>query len=127
MHNPAGEGNAFFVCDFCRRHWEEDRPMVEGHRGALICARCLTPAYVELVHHSGGEAARGRHCTMCLEDRDQGEWESPMFPEARICLRCVKQAAGVLARDPDSGWKKPDPPADVPVTPDDDDLDDDNV
>jgi hypothetical protein len=113
MHNTAAEGNDYFVCDFCRRPWRDDRPMVEGHRGALICAPCLTVAYTELVHlHMGAERAKSL-CTMCLEHRDQPQWESPLFPESHACVRCVRQAAGVMSKDPESGWKRPEAPAGV--------------
>ncbi|MBY0307762.1 MAG: ClpX C4-type zinc finger protein [Phycisphaerales bacterium] len=109
MHNTDADGNEFFICDFCRRPWAEERPMVEGHRGSLICAPCLTVAYTELVHlHLGAERA-GTVCTMCLENRSQPQWESPLFAEAHACVRCVRQAAGVLSKDPESGWKRPEP------------------
>ena len=34
-----------FLCDYCGNTWSDDRPMVEGHRGSLVCARCLSLAY----------------------------------------------------------------------------------
>lgn len=128
MHNPGAEGNDYFVCDFCRRHWADDRPMVEGHKGSLICGQCLTPAYVEIVQLLQGTTLAGTHCTMCLEHRNEPQWSSPLFPESHICRRCLKQAAGVLCRDPESGWHKPQPPAGVsPAHDDEDDIDDDVV
>jgi len=113
MHNTEAEGNEYFVCDFCRRCWAEDRPMVERHRGALICGPCLTVAYTELVHLHMGEERKGTLCTMCLEHRDQPQWESPSYPAAHACVRCVRQGAGVLGKDPESGWKKPEAAAGV--------------
>lgn len=113
MHNTDAEGNDFFICDFCRQSWAEDRPMVEGHRGSLICGPCLTVAYTELVHlHAGAERAKTL-CAMCLEHRDQPQWESPLHPEVHACIRCVRQAAGVMSKDVESGWKRPDAPAEV--------------
>jgi len=111
MHNTAAEGNDYFVCDFCRKPWRDDRPMVEGHRGALICGPCLTVAYSELVHLRMGTERAGSLCTMCLENRDQPQWESPLHPQAHACIRCVRQAAGVMSKDPESGWKRPEAPA----------------
>ena len=106
MHDESAEGNEFFKCDFCRKPWAEDRPMVEGHQGSLVCASCLTVAYTELVVN--GEASTIKHkCTMCLEERDQPEWRSPMFEDSLICLRCIKQAATTLEKDPECGWKRP--------------------
>ena len=47
---------ADFLCDFCRREWTEDSPMVEGHHGSLVCGRCLTVAYIEVVSHERSNA-----------------------------------------------------------------------
>ena len=127
MHNPAAQGNEYFVCDFCRRPWADDRPMVEGHKGSLICGSCLTPAYAEIVHLHQGTLLASTACTMCLEHRDEPQWQSPLHPEAHICRRCLKQAAGVLCRDADSGWQKPLPPSGTAPTSDEDDIDDDVV
>jgi hypothetical protein len=111
MHNPAAEGNAFFVCDCCMQHWDEDRPMVEGHQGSLICSQCLTVGYGSLVHlHEGGEHA-GNKCVMCIEHRSEPLWQSPLRPEIFVCVRCIRQAAGTLSADPDFGWKRPEKPA----------------
>ena len=110
MHDPACQGNDYFKCDFCRQPWAEDRPMIEGHQGSLLCARCLTPAYTYLVITKGGEEHRGRKCIMCLEEREQPQWESPLYPESSLCLRCVKQAATVFEKDPEYQWKRPGPP-----------------
>src|SRR5690606_13098740 len=93
---------------FCRRPWSEERPMVEGHRGSLICAACLTVAYTDVV--LAGSRARppeGQACTMCLEKGDQPHWISPAFPEAAICTRCIRQSSTVLEKDKEFGWKRP--------------------
>jgi hypothetical protein len=104
------------LCDYCLKEWAENVPMVEGHRGACICGNCLSVAYAEVVVHGSGSAAEGYVCRMCLEsgnDRaalsraDEQGWASPVDPAACICRRCIKQAAGALVKDPDSGWKKP--------------------
>lgn len=107
MHDESATGNDFFKCDFCRRPWAEDRQMVEGHRGSLICGPCLSIAYAEVViHQSSAEPPPGVVCTMCLEDRDGPHWQSPAF-ETYICLRCMKQGATQFEKDPESGWKRP--------------------
>lgn len=107
MHDTSAEGNEFFKCDFCRKPWAEDRPMVEGHHGSLICAACLTVAYAEVVNAAGGAEHSGRKCTLCLEHRDEVQWQSPMFPENCACRRCIKQSAAVLEHDEEYAWKRP--------------------
>ena len=105
--------------------------MVEGHRGSLICGPCLTVAYTELVHLHTGQERSGGLCVMCLEHRPQAQWESPLQPGTCACVRCVRQAAGVMSKDPDSGWKRPEPaagvvPSDVEAQ-EETDVDADNV
>jgi hypothetical protein len=105
------------LCDFCHREWTEDVPMIEGHRGSCVCARCLTVAYTEVVLNGRDSAPATYTCPMCLEagpDRETlgrgGEpgWRSPVHEEAVICRRCIELAARSLEKDRDSGWKKPD-------------------
>lgn len=118
MHDPAFEGQLeFFKCDFCRRAWSEDRPMVEGHKGSLFCGTCLSAAYREVLIQKGGQMgvrgpvhpieAPGPWCVMCLERREERYWTSPLYEEARSCTRCIRQSATMLSRDPESGWQKP--------------------
>jgi len=107
MHDPNAEGAEFFKCDFCASPWSEDRPMVEGHQGSLICGPCLTLAYAALAVQESGEAPGGWTCTMCLEERKQAGWRSPAREEAVVCLRCVKQAATQMEKDPETPWARP--------------------
>jgi len=109
MHDPEQEGTpAFFICDFCRKAWTEDNQMVEGHRGSLICASCLTVAYTEInAFHENPESDATSKCTMCIEDRKGAHWQSPIYEEAIICKRCARQAATTLQNDPDFEWEKP--------------------
>jgi hypothetical protein len=110
MHQTRPDGTLISSsCDFCGREWDPAGSdiMIEGHQGALICTRCLSLAYAELALHKGGEEHRGKKCTLCLEERGQPEWQSPVNEGARACLRCVKQAATALEKDPETGWKRP--------------------
>lgn len=113
MQNPDAQGNECFLCDFCHQPWSGDRPMVEGHRGSLICANCLSIAYTEIIHlNLGSPVDKETKCLLCLEHgRDDPHWRSPAFEEAVACRRCLKQSAGVLHKDPDSAWKKPRDPS----------------
>ena len=103
------------LCDFCRRGWTEDEPMVEGHRGSCICGRCLTVAYADVIAGGAGELSDAR-CVMCLEDESDrisakhgGEpcWRSPAHDDAVMCRRCIELAAGALHKDRDVNWSKP--------------------
>ncbi|GAB4545751.1 MAG: hypothetical protein Tsb0013_03860 [Phycisphaerales bacterium] len=95
-----------FLCDFCGRAWNGAFPMVEGHRGSLICGNCLTVAYTEVVLHACDSAPAGATCTMCLEERDDPMWASPVR-EAYSCRRCLRQGGTRLHKDPDWDWTKP--------------------
>lgn len=104
------------LCDFCHRPWTERTPFVEGHRGRVICARCLAVGYVEVIHDRAGTAGAPYTCALCREDeadRDAlaraGEpgWASPLDAEVVICARCLRQAAATLAKDPDCDWTAP--------------------
>lgn len=111
MHKTHPDGSVIeSLCDFCHARFE-DEAMIEGHQGSLICLKCLSVAYRSVVHMGLGKDLAGSRCTMCLEDREQAQWASPMHPDAHLCLRCLKQAATALEKDPDSGWKRPAAPA----------------
>ncbi len=114
--DPMNEQMEDVLCDYCHQSWTDDRPMVEGHQGACICGKCLTIAYREVALGESASAPAEFKCLMCLEgpdDRralerpDEPGWQSPMYPEASICRRCIKQSAGVLHKDPDINWRKP--------------------
>jgi len=108
--NPDDVQMSDVLCDFCGREWTLELPMVEGHQGACICGDCLTAAYVAIVQPEL-PAGDPQPCTMCLERRTDPAWASPARPDARICRRCARQSGTVLAKDPDSGWRKPPEPA----------------
>lgn len=107
MHDKSAKGVEFFKCDFCHHPWAEDRPMIEGHHGSLICAHCLTVAYTAVALHDAADTPAVDHCAMCLEERHQPGWRSPIADDTVICLRCIKQGATTLEKDPDSHWRKP--------------------
>ncbi|MHC5002480.1 MAG: hypothetical protein ACYTJ0_05095 [Planctomycetota bacterium] len=105
------------LCDFCRREWKEDVPMLEGHHGSCVCGRCLTVAYTEVVLGGGGSRAPYA-CPMCLEgpdDRaalgrsDEVGWPGPVDDGKALCRRCIELAARTLDRDRDSAWSLPEP------------------
>lgn len=107
MHDTNAEGNDYFKCDFCHQSWSDERPMIEGHQGSLICAKCLSTAYSEVVYHEHGQENIAAKCGMCLETRSENKWASPMYPEAIICRRCIKQGAVTMERDEEMNWKRP--------------------
>jgi hypothetical protein len=110
MHDPTAEGNAYFKCDFCRAEWTETLPMVEGHQGSLICIKCLTLAYAEVVNVGEGVRHEDVHnCTMCLSHREEPHWRSPVYDDAVICRWCIERAALMMSKDPDTAWTPPTP------------------
>lgn len=104
------------LCDFCHSEWTDQSPMVEGHQGSCICGKCLTIAFVEVIQQGNNTAPAGFKCVMCLEAgadrealrrRDEPGWQSPLYPDASICRRCIKQSAGVLQKEKEMGWTRP--------------------
>jgi hypothetical protein len=112
MHNKNAEGELQFVCDFCAKPWTDSLPMVEGHRGSLICGQCVSIAFSEVVHlRTGNPVEKEETCVLCLEsDRPGLHWRSPVREQAVACVRCIKQSAGVLHKDSDEPWSKPSSP-----------------
>ncbi|MBT8486711.1 MAG: hypothetical protein HKO59_14365 [Phycisphaerales bacterium] len=103
------------LCDFCHREWTDELPLLEGHRGRMICGNCLSIAYQLLANERSSNAEAGYTCTLCREgpedraalDRtEERGWASPATGAA-VCARCVRQAAGALHKDPDFPWSKP--------------------
>ncbi|MFN0134426.1 MAG: hypothetical protein ACKVW3_18075 [Phycisphaerales bacterium] len=115
MHRPGTDHSNVqmedVLCDFCGTTWTETLPLVEGHRGAVICGPCLTTAYRQLMLEKRGTAgaegggAGGYECRLCLEQRKEIGWRGTT--DACACLRCVKQSAAILAKDADYGWNRP--------------------
>ena len=111
MQRPGTDPNnvqmSDILCDFCHAEWVEELPLVEGHHGSVVCGKCLTVAYRAVVQAGINSGPEGSKCTMCLETRDEPAWQSPMYPEAVICKRCINLAAGALSKDKESGWVRP--------------------
>jgi hypothetical protein len=104
------------LCDFCLREWTDAVPMLEGHHGSCVCGNCLTVAFTEVVLNKTSTAPDDFKCPMCLEENgdraalnraDEPGWQSPTHPEAVMCRRCIKLAAGALHKDSDFDWRKP--------------------
>lgn len=85
--------------------------MVEGHKGSLICAKCLSMAYAQVIHARQGHGPReGVRCTLCLMTKEQLHWESPLSDEGIACEECIRRSARMLAKDPDYEWEPPPAP-----------------
>lgn len=107
MHRTTPDGIVVSShCDYCDAEFI-DAAMVEGHQGSLVCMKCLAAAFTELKALKGGTENKGKKCRMCLEERDEAQWESPIMPGATICVRCTTMAYRALEKDPESGWKRP--------------------
>ena len=104
------------LCDFCHRVWTKDEPFIEGHRGSMICGKCLSVAFAQLMT-DGPDIEHGPYeCRMSREGEDDraalrraGEpgWRSPVDPDAVVSRKVVRMAAAVLQKDPDWDWSKP--------------------
>lgn len=98
------------LCNFCHRAWDPDdpsRPIVEGHHGSHMCGECLAIAYLATVIEGRDDRVAGMACTMCLVEPDTLFWRSPEFPDACVCQACIKRSAGVLEKDKDYTWRRP--------------------
>ena len=98
------------ACDFCGTDWDQILPMIEGHRGSVICLEC-----VKLALDGVAAVDTAVECTMCLRPLQAGSprWRRSQVPEhanaeAAICADCLKQAAGAFSKDrevPFDWWK----------------------
>jgi hypothetical protein len=98
------ENNALIVsCDYCGTDWDGASPVIEGHRGAIICLECLKLALSTL--------AIGENpfkCTLCLRESIPASvprFNHPNHPETFACKSCIHQTAEVFDKDPDIDWK----------------------
>ncbi len=108
MQRKTDEGITI-ACDFCGTDWDEVLPMIEGHRGSVICLECVKQA-IDGIAPVDVEV----QCAMCLQPVPAGSprWRPDAAesanPEAAICTDCMKQAAGAFSKDPDVpfNWRK---------------------
>jgi hypothetical protein len=87
------------LCDFCRRDWDGQEPMIEGHHGSVLCLQCLQQALVEQA--PGPDKFK---CTLCLRFNippEMPRWRHPGNPEAVVCQECMYQAARAFHRNKD--------------------------
>jgi hypothetical protein len=104
MQRETPEG-IILACDFCRRDWDGQEAMIEGHHGSIICLECLKRALAECKTAEGGEKYK---CTMCLRFNIPGtlaQWRFPENPDAVICRDCIAQSAGTFSKSPHTDWK----------------------
>lgn len=94
-----------FLCDFCGSEWTEELPMVEGHKGSIICGACLREAYRRIVVQGASLAEEGYSCTLCLLTKPEPAWVSASGAVA--CRWCIEKSASMLVKDSDSGWQAP--------------------
>ncbi|MEK6703565.1 MAG: hypothetical protein AABZ53_14990 [Planctomycetota bacterium] len=95
-----------FLCDFCGCEWTEELPMIEGHKGSLICGACLREACRRVVVLGENSAEEGYSCTLCLLTKAEPAWLSKATG-AVVCHWCIDRSATMLAKDKDMGWTKP--------------------
>ena len=90
------------VCDFCRRDWDGQEPMIEGHHGSILCLECLKLALRDKI--ATGEKYS---CTLCLRFNIPAtlpHWSNPAHPQAIACEDCLIQAAKAFSRNEDVPW-----------------------
>jgi hypothetical protein len=91
------------LCDFCRRDWDGQEAMIEGHHGSILCLECLKVALRDQT--TSGEKYK---CTLCLRFNIPPElphWSNPAHPAAVLCQECLYQGARAFGRNPDVPWK----------------------
>jgi hypothetical protein len=98
-------------CDFCGDDWDQVKPMIEGHQGAVLCLECFKRAFDAM---PAGEVGSVFKCTVCLREQgpDMPRWAPAERPasanqEAWICADCVTLAAKTFHKDPDVPWHLP--------------------
>lgn len=111
MQRETDQG-VIISCDFCGIDWDptgesDVPPMVEGHRGSVVCLACVRRALAEATP-SDAEI----DCSMCLMNKPAGTrtWRFPVGEEdvvpgrnleAAACWSCVRLAAKTFHKDKD--------------------------
>lgn len=102
------DGGLIVSCDFCGTDWDGQSPVIEGHRGSIICLECLKAAL------KGLAASEDKYqCVLCLREGilpTVKRWSHPNHPDTFACQSCIQQAADVFDKDPDVQWTKTDRP-----------------
>jgi hypothetical protein len=91
------------LCDFCRRDWDGQEPMIEGHHGSILCLECMKLALAGQT--TGTEKFK---CTLCLRFNmppTMPHWNHPANSEAIVCQECLYQAARTFSRTEGVDWK----------------------
>lgn len=104
------QGYVIISCDFCGVDWDEVIPMIEGHKGSVLCLNCMKQAIGQLVSET-----EPYKCTMCVKDGLPGDlrhWRHPsptpspgLNVGAIMCIDCLQQANKTFGRDKDIDWK----------------------
>lgn len=113
MQRHTDEG-VVLACDFCGTDWDQVAPMIEGHRGSILCLTCLGRAIDEAT-----EPAEPFTCTLCTQQRqaEMKMYRNPAPPteaneQAALCWDCAQQADRAFAKDPDTEWQRRIDPSD---------------
>ena len=100
MQKEINDG-IIIACDFCGTDWDQIKPMVEGHRGSVICLACVRSALTALAGNPD-ECV----CTLCLGTHPAGTptWRQLAAAEgangdAVACDACIRQAAEAFGKD----------------------------
>ena len=97
------DGGIVISCDFCGTDWDEVVPMIEGHRGSVLCLSCLKAA-LDLTQ----PASEAFECTLCLSHKpaEKKRWIHPqpqpspgLNPDAVLCWDCIRLAAKGFHKD----------------------------
>ena len=97
------DGSLIISCDFCRTDWDGVSPVIEGHRGAIICLECLKLALDSLI--TGDSTYK---CVLCLRDplpATLARFSHSASPTTYACRDCIHQTADVFDRDSDIDWQ----------------------
>jgi len=112
MGQRTENGYIIIYCDFTGEDWDNESPMIEGHKGSIISLQALRRATQEAC-----EASEVFSCTMCLRSFDPPEkmWRHPDPPpganaQAVICWDCIQQADRAFGKDPEVAYDRQIPP-----------------
>lgn len=108
MQRETPEG-IVISCDFCGVDWDEVKPMLEGHKGSVMCLDCLRRALDE-----AGPAEEPFTCTLGLTEHDAGKlcWRHPapepspgLNADAVAAWQHIRLAAKTFQKDKDIDFR----------------------